>query len=105
MYVCSCFGITEQQVHDHVAAGACTPRDIASRSKAGTDCGSCVRRIQGLLGRGDCSRREALRARLEQLPPAPAPAAAAATGPRTEPPAVPPAGSPLVPAPLEPAIA
>ncbi|NJQ08306.1 hypothetical protein HCN56_22670 [Streptomyces lonarensis] len=58
MFVCSCFGITEQQVHDHVAAGAGTPREIAARCKAGTDCGSCVRRIQGILGRGaPCGRR------------------------------------------------
>jgi bacterioferritin-associated ferredoxin len=27
-------------------------------SKAGTDCGSCVRRIQGLLGRGACPGRQ-----------------------------------------------
>ncbi|NGO71154.1 (2Fe-2S)-binding protein [Streptomyces boncukensis] len=60
MYVCSCFGITEEQVREHAAAGACTPRQIASESKAGTDCGSCVRRIQGLLGRGSCPRRAAL---------------------------------------------
>ncbi|MCQ4045679.1 bacterioferritin-associated ferredoxin [Streptantibioticus rubrisoli] len=52
MYVCSCFGVTEAQVHAHQAAGACTPRDVASACKAGTDCGSCVRRIQALLGRG-----------------------------------------------------
>ncbi|MEU9606717.1 (2Fe-2S)-binding protein [Streptomyces sp. NPDC048057] len=58
VYVCSCFGITEQQVKEHAAAGACTPRQIASASKAGTDCGSCVRRIQALLGRGNCPRRE-----------------------------------------------
>ncbi|EST34580.1 hypothetical protein N566_18395 [Streptomycetaceae bacterium MP113-05] len=57
MYVCSCFGITEQQVRAHAAAGSCTPRQIASASKAGTDCGSCVRRIQGILGRG-CPGRE-----------------------------------------------
>lgn len=60
MYVCSCFGITETQVKEHAAAGACTPRQIASASKAGTDCGSCVRRIQSLLGRGGCPRRELL---------------------------------------------
>jgi bacterioferritin-associated ferredoxin len=60
VYVCSCFGITEQQVRDHAEAGSCTPRQIASASKAGTDCGSCVRRIQGILGRGGCTRREAL---------------------------------------------
>ncbi|WP_171171198.1 (2Fe-2S)-binding protein [Streptomyces sp. I05A-00742] len=58
MYVCSCFGITEQQVREHAENGACTPRQIASVSKAGTDCGSCVRRIQALLGRGACPRRE-----------------------------------------------
>ncbi|MFE2942362.1 bacterioferritin-associated ferredoxin [Streptomyces sp. NPDC059255] len=58
VYVCSCFGITETQVKEHAAAGACTPREIASASKAGTDCGSCVRRIQSLLGRGGCPRRE-----------------------------------------------
>ncbi|WP_189129990.1 (2Fe-2S)-binding protein [Wenjunlia tyrosinilytica] len=58
MYVCSCFGITEEQVHAHKDSGACTPRQIASACKAGTDCGSCVRRIQTLLGRPvDCSRK------------------------------------------------
>ncbi len=58
MYVCSCFGVTEKQVKEHADAGACTPRQIASACKAGTDCGSCVRRIQAILGRGDCPRRE-----------------------------------------------
>lgn len=52
MYVCSCFGVTEEQVKQHADAGRCTPRQIASACKAGTDCGSCVRRIQALLGRG-----------------------------------------------------
>lgn len=60
MYVCSCFGITDKQVKEHAEAGACTPRQIASVTKAGTDCGSCVRTIQGLLGRGACPRRELL---------------------------------------------
>lgn len=58
MYVCSCFGITESQVKEHAAAGAGTPRQIASACKAGTDCGSCVRTIQAMLGRGACPRRE-----------------------------------------------
>ncbi|MFJ7627339.1 bacterioferritin-associated ferredoxin [Streptomyces sp. NPDC097595] len=63
MYVCSCFGVTEQQVREHAAAGACTPRQIASASKAGTDCGGCVRTIQAMLGRGACPRRELLDSR------------------------------------------
>ncbi|CAM5413473.1 Bacterioferritin-associated ferredoxin OS=Streptomyces alboniger OX=132473 GN=CP975_09280 PE=4 SV=1 [Streptomyces alboniger] len=58
MYVCNCFGVTEAQVKQHAADGACTPRQIASALKAGTDCGSCVRSIQALLGRGGCPRRE-----------------------------------------------
>ncbi|WP_406097770.1 bacterioferritin-associated ferredoxin [Streptomyces sp. NBC_01013] len=60
MYVCSCFGVTEQQVKKHAENGACTPRQIASACKAGTDCGGCVRTIQALLGRGDCPRRDLL---------------------------------------------
>ncbi len=58
MYVCNCFGVTEAQVKKHAADGACTPRQIASACKAGTDCGSCVRRIQALLGRGAYPARD-----------------------------------------------
>ncbi|MEU8620066.1 (2Fe-2S)-binding protein [Streptomyces sp. NPDC048623] len=58
VYVCSCFAVTEKQVKEHAEAGACTPRQVASACKAGTDCGSCVRRIQAILGRGNCPRRE-----------------------------------------------
>ncbi|ARQ71230.1 (2Fe-2S)-binding protein [Streptomyces marincola] len=90
MFVCSCFGITEQQVREHAAAGACTPRQIASASGAGTDCGSCVRRIQGLLGRDGCPRREAAAVR----------AAAAVTAP-----AAPPVPTAPVPAPSPAAVA
>lgn len=85
VYVCLCFGVTEAQIREHAAQGACTPRQIASQSKAGTDCGSCVRRIQGLLGRGaDCSRREgAARTFAEPTLSAPVPSARAPvlTGP------------------------
>ncbi|WP_443042683.1 (2Fe-2S)-binding protein [Streptomyces sp. NBC_00344] len=49
--------MTEKQIKEHADAGACTPRRIASACKAGTDCGGCVRRIQALLGRGDCPSR------------------------------------------------
>ncbi|MYX32494.1 MULTISPECIES: (2Fe-2S)-binding protein [Streptomycetaceae] len=78
MYVCSCFGITEEQVKQHADAGRCTPRQIASACKAGTDCGSCVRRIQALLGRGEgCATRTKLdrvNPGTPAVPAAPAPA-------------------------------
>ncbi len=51
MYVCSCFAITEEQIAAHAESGRATPRAIAGACGAGTDCGSCVRRIQALLGR------------------------------------------------------
>ena len=79
MYVCSCFGITEQQVREHAESGACTPRQIASACKAGTDCGNCVRRIQALLGRGSCPRRELIDQGVSDPL---APEAAAPLGPR-----------------------
>ncbi|MEV7600252.1 (2Fe-2S)-binding protein [Kitasatospora sp. NPDC089797] len=50
MYVCMCHAVTEAQVKTAIDAGASTPRQIAKGCKAGTDCGSCVRRIQALLG-------------------------------------------------------
>ncbi|MDQ0813921.1 bacterioferritin-associated ferredoxin [Streptomyces sp. B3I7] len=76
MYVCSCFGVTEEQIKQHAESGACTPRQIASQCKAGTDCGSCVRRIQALLGRGGCPRRDLLdRDRPASVGPGPRPGA------------------------------
>lgn len=51
MYVCSCFGVTEAQVRQHAQDGRRTPKAVAGACRAGTDCGSCVKRIQALLGR------------------------------------------------------
>lgn len=90
MFVCSCFGITEEQVRAHASAGRCTPRQIASECKAGTDCGNCVRRIQALLGRGaDCARRELLEGqRPASGSPAPMPLTAESAPAAEGPPAV-----------------
>ncbi|MFE7325044.1 bacterioferritin-associated ferredoxin [Streptomyces sp. NPDC057565] len=94
MYVCSCFGITEQQVKEHADAGACTPRQIANACKAGTDCGGCVRRIQAMLGRGACARRELLDQKqapgdAPERTPSTTPGAAPLIGPRLAPGRVP----------------
>lgn len=50
MYVCMCHAVTEDQVKKAIDGGANSPRQIAKGCGAGTDCGSCVRRIQALLG-------------------------------------------------------
>lgn len=69
MYVCLCFGVTEKQVHAQIEAGACSPRQIASACKAGTDCGGCVKRIQALLGRpAVCARHPAAGTVVQAMP-------------------------------------
>ncbi|MBY8886200.1 (2Fe-2S)-binding protein [Streptomyces sp. PTM05] len=86
MYVCHCFGVTEAQVHAHKEAGACTPREVASACKAGTDCGSCVRRIQALLGREPAARCKPSREDLQtRLTPTAKPAPTARSVPVTKP--------------------
>lgn len=92
MFVCSCFGVTEEQVQQHAESGARTPRQIASACKAGTDCGSCVRRIQALLGRGACPRRRLVdegRPAFSDLVPGPAEAEVTPIGSVAPVPAVP----------------
>lgn len=87
MYVCMCHAVTEDQVKRAIDEGANTPRQIAKGCKAGTDCGSCVRRIQALLGEHGArpcpTARLAARLGLAdpEGPAAPGPAAPAPTAP------------------------
>ena len=78
MYICSCFGITEAQVRQHAESGRCTPRAIAGACGAGTDCGSCVRRIQALLGRTAADRTPAAPLSAPVAEPLPVPSVAVA---------------------------
>ncbi|MFJ8627345.1 bacterioferritin-associated ferredoxin [Kitasatospora sp. NPDC093550] len=93
-----CHAVTEDQVKKAIDGGANTPRQIAKGCKAGTDCGSCVRRIQALLG--EHGARPCPTARLaaklgladpgsQGAPAAPAPVTAPATAPAAPPIAVP----------------
>jgi len=50
MYVCICQAVTEAEVRGCIAAGACTVKDVVTRSAAGTGCGTCVGKIVALLG-------------------------------------------------------
>ncbi|MEV7771867.1 (2Fe-2S)-binding protein [Kitasatospora sp. NPDC086791] len=90
MYVCMCHAVTEDQVKKAIDGGANSPRQIAKGCKAGTDCGSCVRRIQALLGEHGArpcpTARLAVKLGLAEAEPQPgetaaAPAAAAPTAP------------------------
>jgi bacterioferritin-associated ferredoxin len=49
MYVCVCHAVTEAVVRAHVAAGACTAKEVRRACGMRPGCGSCVKRICGLL--------------------------------------------------------
>lgn len=50
MYACICRALTEDDVHSEACRGVRTVRELAARSGAGADCGSCVKRLTCLLG-------------------------------------------------------
>jgi bacterioferritin-associated ferredoxin len=49
MYACICRAVTEEDVHSEACRGIRTVRELAATSGAGTDCGSCVKRLTCLL--------------------------------------------------------
>jgi bacterioferritin-associated ferredoxin len=49
MYVCVCHAVTEDVVRAHVAAGACSAKDVRTACGMRPGCGSCVNRIRALL--------------------------------------------------------
>ncbi len=51
MYVCICFAVTDNEVNAEIALGARSVDEIGERCDAGTGCGSCHDKIDGLLQR------------------------------------------------------
>ena len=49
MYVCVCHAVTEDDVRDHVASGACSTKAIRVACGMRQGCGACVQRICALL--------------------------------------------------------
>jgi bacterioferritin-associated ferredoxin len=47
--VCHCFVIASGTLAEVVAAGASTPKQVAAKTKAGTQCGRCVATIRTLI--------------------------------------------------------
>jgi bacterioferritin-associated ferredoxin len=52
MYVCVCHAVTEDVVREHMAAGACSAKDVRAACGMRPGCGSCVNRICALLKEG-----------------------------------------------------
>jgi assimilatory nitrate reductase catalytic subunit len=47
--VCACFGVGRNTICDAIAAGAGSAAEIGVRLKAGTNCGSCIPELKGLI--------------------------------------------------------
>jgi bacterioferritin-associated ferredoxin len=52
MYVCVCHAVTEDIVREHMAAGACSAKEVRRACGMRPGCGSCVNRICALLNEG-----------------------------------------------------
>ncbi|NUT44164.1 MAG: (2Fe-2S)-binding protein [Thermoactinospora sp.] len=52
-YVCVCRAVTEGEVHNCIAAGAKSAKQIRDTTGAGGDCASCVRKICAMLKRSE----------------------------------------------------
>jgi bacterioferritin-associated ferredoxin len=52
MYVCVCHAVTEDIVREHMAAGACSAKEVRKACGMRPGCGSCVNRICALLNEG-----------------------------------------------------
>lgn len=49
MYVCICAAVTDARVHECLRDGARTVEDVGRHCGAGTGCGSCLDRLDGLV--------------------------------------------------------
>ena len=49
MYVCLCFSVTDEEIHDAVDQGAQTVEQLADHCGAGTGCGGCRGMAQELI--------------------------------------------------------
>ena len=49
MYLCLCFGVTDEKVKALIEQGVLSLREVQKICQAGTDCGSCVCEIKELL--------------------------------------------------------
>lgn len=51
MFVCVCEAVTEKDIHQQVAEGFDTVREISKNTCAGTNCGKCVGKIRQSINR------------------------------------------------------
>jgi assimilatory nitrate reductase catalytic subunit len=56
--VCACFGVGRNTICDAIAAGARSTAELGLRLKAGTNCGSCIPELKGLIAQARTADHE-----------------------------------------------
>ena len=46
MFICVCKAVTEKELREQLESGVRNPRELCERTGAGTECGSCLRRLE-----------------------------------------------------------
>jgi len=49
--ICACFGVGRAAIRNAIAAGATSVADVGRALQAGTNCGSCVPELRGMIER------------------------------------------------------
>jgi bacterioferritin-associated ferredoxin len=49
MYVCICHAVTDREIRERIADGACSLRELRAELKVGTQCGKCACDVRALL--------------------------------------------------------
>ena len=58
--ICSCFEIGEKQIIGAIASGACSIEDLGKSLRCGTNCGSCLPEIKGIIDKHLVTEAEAV---------------------------------------------
>jgi assimilatory nitrate reductase catalytic subunit len=49
--ICACFGVGLSTIREAILSGAASVSDIGKKLRAGTNCGSCVPELRGIIER------------------------------------------------------
>ncbi|MFT3766231.1 MAG: (2Fe-2S)-binding protein [Minicystis sp.] len=61
MYVCLCLGVTDQDIQETIAQGACSAEEVMYCTGAGTRCGSCRQTVAAIVEEAQQASRPANR--------------------------------------------
>ena len=60
MIVCLCKGVSDREIEQLIDDGASSVSEVAQRTEAGTDCGSCACDIRNMIAQRRCANRASL---------------------------------------------